>query len=61
MTVAEQLEKQLIVSRIVKDRLGGCPTIHHMIHGARVNNTERTGHAPTIAILPKACNNRLDP
>ena len=61
MTVAQQLEKSLIVRSVGKHRLAGGATIHHMIDGARIGNTQGTSHAATIAKLSPPCNNRLDP
>jgi hypothetical protein len=61
MTLAQQLEKSLIVRSIGKHRLAGDATIHHVIDGAGIGNAQGTSHGATIVKLSPPCNNRLDP
>jgi hypothetical protein len=61
MTVAGQLDKPRKSPPHRKIPAGPPPPIPHVINGDRINKTERTGQAPTLASRPKACRKRLAP
>ncbi len=57
--VRQDGEKRLAIGVIAVDRLAGIAACGHMINGARVGKTQRSGHDHRI--LPKTDNSRPDP